>query len=121
MGSKLLLYTNAPKASPNLHMKIAFFKSFLYYLHMKLQTHRQGRVSQHLRSDSRRSYDSNSSGVYICTSVVNYLRYGDSICKSEGNYRREVDTGIHPNNSSGVYICNLIVNYLRHGNFICKS
>ena len=25
-----------PKASPNLHMKIAFFKSFLYYLHMKL-------------------------------------------------------------------------------------
>ena len=27
---------NIPKASPNLHMKIAFFKSFLYYLHMKL-------------------------------------------------------------------------------------
>jgi hypothetical protein len=27
-----------------------------------------------------------SSGVYICKSVVNYLRHGNYICKSEGNY-----------------------------------
>ena len=28
----------------------------------------------------------NSSGVYICKSVVNYLRHGNFICKSEGIY-----------------------------------
>jgi hypothetical protein len=28
----------------------------------------------------------NSSGFYICKSVVNYLRHGNYICKSEGNY-----------------------------------
>ena len=27
-----------------------------------------------------------SSGVYICKSIVNYLRHGNYICKSEGNY-----------------------------------
>ena len=27
-----------------------------------------------------------SSGVYICKSIVNHLRHGNSICKSEGNY-----------------------------------
>ena len=27
-----------------------------------------------------------SSGVYICKSVVNYLRHGNYICKSEDNY-----------------------------------
>ena len=33
---KLHMKKHTPKASPNLHVKIAFFKSFLYYLHMKL-------------------------------------------------------------------------------------
>jgi len=28
----------------------------------------------------------NSSGVYICKSVVNDLRHGNFTCKSEGNY-----------------------------------
>ena len=27
---------------------------------------------------------SSSSGVYICKSIVNYLRHGNYICKSEG-------------------------------------
>jgi hypothetical protein len=30
----------------------------------------------------------NSSGVYICKSIVNDLRHGNYICKSEGNYLR---------------------------------
>ena len=25
-------------------------------------------------------------GVYICKSIVNYLRHGNYICKSDGNY-----------------------------------
>ena len=28
----------------------------------------------------------NSSGVFICKSVVNYLRHGNYLCKSEENY-----------------------------------
>ena len=28
-------------------------------------------------------WDTDSSGVYICKSVVNYLRHGNYICKSE--------------------------------------
>ena len=58
----------------------------------------------------------NSSGVYICYSVVNDLRHGNFICKSEVIYLVSMI-----NNSSGVYICNSVVNDLRHGNFICKS
>ena len=42
--------------------------------------------------DAEVSYDGNivrntdSSGVYTCKSIVNYLRHGNYICKSEGNY-----------------------------------
>ena len=59
-----------------------------------------------------------SSGVYICQSIVNDLRHGNFICKSEGKLP-DIRTSYW--NSSGVYICKSIVNDLRHGNFICKS
>ena len=49
-------------------------------------------------------------GVYICKSIVNYLRHGNFICKYPA-YRRI---------PGGVYICKSIVNDLRHGNYICK-
>ena len=75
---------------------------------------------------------SDSSGVYICNSVVNDLRHGNFICESEmiylgsllwveGNHGRP--SAIHSQmvNSSGVYMCKSIVNDLRHGNYICKS
>jgi hypothetical protein len=34
-----------------------------------------------------------SSGVYICKSVVNYLRHGNFICKSEGIYLQKREDG----------------------------
>ena len=41
-----------------------------------------------------------SSGVYICKSIVNYLRHGNFICKSEGNYLGEtIFTGIAPSSA----------------------
>ena len=60
----------------------------------------------------------NSSGFYICKSVVNDLRHGNYICKSEENIP-DIRTSYW--DSSGVYICKSLVNYLRHGNYICKS
>ena len=39
-------------ASPNLHMKIAFLKSFLYYLHMKLHIEKTHLLTA-LRSDAQ--------------------------------------------------------------------
>ena len=70
---------------------------------------------------------SNSSGVYICKSIVNYLRHGNYICKSEGIHLLCTDRFGRCTSSQeklcrpGVYICNSIVNYLRLGNYICKS
>ena len=58
-----------------------------------------------------------SSGVYICKSVVNYLRHGNYIRKSEENVP-EIRTSYW--DSSGVSIWKSILNYLWHGNFICK-
>ena len=62
-----------------------------------------------LPSDEK--YLSDSSGVYICKSIVNYLRHGNYTCKSEGNVP---DIRTSYRDSSGVYICKSIVNYLRH-------
>ena len=59
-----------------------------------------------------------SSGVYICKSIVNYLRHGNFICKSEENVP-DIRTSYW--DSSGVYTCKSVVNDLRHGNYICKS
>ena len=42
----------------------------------------------------------NSSGVYICNSIVNDLRHGNFICKSYVNYLRgEAGKGINPRSS----------------------
>ncbi len=49
----------------------------------------------------------------MCKSVLNDLRRGNYVCKSEGIYL----TYEH----NGVYIRKSVVNDLRHGNYICKS
>ena len=67
--------------------------------------------------DIRTSYW-DSSGIYICKSAVNDLRYGNYICKSEG-ILPDIRTSYW--NSSGVYICKSVVYDLRHENYICKS
>ena len=60
----------------------------------------------------------NSSGVYICKSVVNDFRHGNYIFKSEGFY---LDIRTSYRDSSGVYICKSVVNDIRHEKKICKS
>ena len=65
--------------------------------------------------DIRTSYW-DSSGVYICKSVVNHLRHGNYICKSEENV-----PDIRDWDSSGIYKCKSIVNHLTHGYYIWKS
>ena len=67
--------------------------------------------------DIRTSYW-DSSGVYTCNSIVNYLRHGNYICKSE---EKLPDIRTSYWDSSGVYICKSVVNDLRHGNYICES
>jgi hypothetical protein len=85
--------------------------------------HLEGLYREPLRKRGR-----HSSGVYIYESVVNDLRHGNYMFKSEGIYlARAVESAREPRpggsscDSSGVYICNSIVNDLRHGNYICKS
>ena len=53
----------------------------------------------------------------MCKSIVNYLRHGNFICKSEN--LPDIQTSYW--DSSGVYECKSVVNYLRHGNYTCKS
>ena len=38
------------------------------------------------RLDFVKKKASDPSGVYVCKSIVNYLRHGNFICKSEGIY-----------------------------------
>ena len=75
-------------------------------------------LSQPNPSSIRGDNPSDSSGVYTCKSVVNDLRHGNYIWKSEENLP-DIRTSYW--NSSGVYICKSVVNDLRHGNYICKS
>ena len=42
----------------------------------------------HLRVSHHNEGNSNSSGVYTCKSIVNYLRHGNYICKSEAIHLR---------------------------------
>ena len=76
--------------------------------------------------------DQEEPGVYICNSIVNYLRHGNFICKSEEPgtpqwaYRQtrkeQVTAGMNRRLIPvELKICNSIVNELRYGNFICKS
>ena len=63
-------------------------------------------------------HSSDSSGVYICKSIVNDLRHGNYICKSEGihlTYENRIEIPVE------LYIFKSIVNDLKHGNYICIS
>ena len=45
-----------------------------------------------------------SSGVYICISIVNYLRQGNFICKSEGIYLAVLLAEAWVTSDSGRYV-----------------